>query len=173
MRKALSIGLLATCLMFGSFSVCQAETRRQSEACLTEMLYHEARGESIQGRIAVAQVALKRVGDKEFGDTVCQVIRQKTVRPKTRTTFCQFSYRCAGVLTVEDQKAWDESYRIASALIDNQSEMKDYAKGAIYYINPKAMSKKAVKTFERGKIRVAVIGSHWFYIDKPKKEAGT
>src|SRR5699024_5330367 len=49
---------------------------------LAEAIYHESRGESIKGQIAVAQVIMNRVNDPKFPNTVKEVIEQ----PK------QFSY---------------------------------------------------------------------------------
>ena len=45
-------------------------------ACLAEAIYFEARGESIKGQFAVAEVILNRVDSRSFPDTVCGVITQ-------------------------------------------------------------------------------------------------
>jgi spore germination cell wall hydrolase CwlJ-like protein len=37
-------------------------------------IYHEARGESIEGQIAVAQVTVNRASHDYFPDTVCEVV---------------------------------------------------------------------------------------------------
>ena len=44
--------------------------------CLAEALYFEARGESVRGQFAVAEVILNRVDSALFPDTVCGVIHQ-------------------------------------------------------------------------------------------------
>jgi N-acetylmuramoyl-L-alanine amidase len=44
--------------------------------CLSSVIYHEARGETKQGQIAVAQVVMNRVKSKHFPDTVCGVVKQ-------------------------------------------------------------------------------------------------
>ena len=43
-------------------------------ACLAEALYFEARGESVRGQFAVAEVILNRASSAEFPDSVCDVI---------------------------------------------------------------------------------------------------
>ena len=44
--------------------------------CLAKNVYHEARGESKAGKLAVAHVTLNRVHSDEFPDTVCGVVYQ-------------------------------------------------------------------------------------------------
>ena len=61
-------------------------------ACLTEAVYFEARGESINGQIAVAEVILNRAESPIFPNTVCGVIKQGAERLNS----CQFSYKCDG-----------------------------------------------------------------------------
>jgi spore germination cell wall hydrolase CwlJ-like protein len=48
----------------------------QEIECLTENIYHEARGEPEIGQIAVAQVTMNRVNHWYFPDTVCDVVWQ-------------------------------------------------------------------------------------------------
>lgn len=45
-------------------------------ACLALNIYHEARGEPVDGQIAVAQVTLNRVADPRYPDNVCDVVYQ-------------------------------------------------------------------------------------------------
>ena len=45
--------------------------------CLTEALYFEARGESLQGQIAVAEVILNRVDSPLYPRSVCKVVKQR------------------------------------------------------------------------------------------------
>lgn len=44
--------------------------------CLAMNIYHEARGEPIEGQIAVAAVTMNRVEDKRWPDDVCSVVWQ-------------------------------------------------------------------------------------------------
>lgn len=45
--------------------------------CLARAVYFEARGEPLEGQLAVAQVILNRVASGRFADTVCGVISQR------------------------------------------------------------------------------------------------
>jgi len=56
--------------------------------CLTEALYFEARGETIKGQFAVAEVILNRVASRAYPNTLCGVVNQGTGRRHA----CQFSY---------------------------------------------------------------------------------
>jgi spore germination cell wall hydrolase CwlJ-like protein len=63
---------------------CQAHsndsTRTESHQvhCLAEAVFHEARGESIEGQAAVARVVMNRTRyPKTFGKSICEVVYQK------------------------------------------------------------------------------------------------
>lgn len=45
--------------------------------CLAEAIYQEARGESIQGQMAVKQVVLNRVQHPHFPKNICEVVFQR------------------------------------------------------------------------------------------------
>ena len=45
--------------------------------CLALAVYHEARGENLDGQLAVAEVVINRVQDNGFPDDICAVVKQK------------------------------------------------------------------------------------------------
>ena len=61
-------------------------------ACLTEALYFEARGETLKGQLAVAEVILNRVDNRKYPDSICGVITQGA----SKRHKCQFSFKCDG-----------------------------------------------------------------------------
>jgi spore germination cell wall hydrolase CwlJ-like protein len=63
----------------------------ESELCLTQAIYFEARGESIEGMFAVAEVIMSRVSNWKYPNSVCGVTRQTKSNVYYR---CQFSYWC-------------------------------------------------------------------------------
>ena len=97
--------------------------------CLAMNIYHEARGEVIEGQIAVAHVTLNRVDHGEWPNNICDVVYQ----PK------QFSW----TFMIEDQvpsenKAWSQAKVIArDVMIGN---VDDPTEGATFYhatyVNP-------------------------------------
>lgn len=64
-KLLLGLGLIIT--------TSQSQAKDQID-CLTTAMYHEARGESENGKLAVADVVLNRTKSKEFPDTICKVV---------------------------------------------------------------------------------------------------
>ncbi|MEM9044150.1 MAG: cell wall hydrolase [Pseudomonadota bacterium] len=121
--------------------------------CLTEALYFEARGESLVGQVAVAEVILNRVDSRRYPDSVCGVIRQGENRGKG----CQFSYRCDGKSDAMSEKgARKQVGQVAWVMLKGKPRI--LTGDATHYhttaVRPR-WSKKLVKT--------ARIGDHVFY----------
>jgi hypothetical protein len=88
----------------------QAKRSRDLE-CLTEAVYFEARGESRDGQLAVAQVVLNRVKHPSFPKTVCGVVYQGA---KNRRG-CQFSFACDGRAEhASEGAAWRRAQKVAA-----------------------------------------------------------
>ena len=83
--------------------------------CLAEALYFEARGETIAGQFAVAEVILNRRDVSQFPATVCGVVNQGTGRLHA----CQFSYTCDGrAERVSEPAAYARAGKIARLMLD-------------------------------------------------------
>lgn len=94
--------------------------------CLAMNVYHEARGERIEGRVAVAYVTMNRVNHTYFPDSVCKVVKQR------RGKKCQFSWYCDGRSDrPKNKQAWIEALDVASLVYYN--EVEDPTKGALFY----------------------------------------
>ena len=52
------------------------ETADAQQDCLASAVYFEARGEPIEGQLAVADVVLNRVASSRYPDTICEVVEQ-------------------------------------------------------------------------------------------------
>jgi len=122
-------------------------------SCLAEALYFEARGEPIQGQLAVGEVILNRVKDTRYPSSICKVINQGT----GRRFACQFTYTCDGKLeTVHERKPYEMALKIAKILMTTHDGK--LTRGSTHYhsnyVNPKWS-----KRFER----VAKFGRHIFY----------
>ena len=63
------------------------------QKCLATAIYFEARGESLRGQAAVAQVVLNRVRNPTYPSTICGVVYQND-HLRNR---CQFSFACDGI----------------------------------------------------------------------------
>ncbi len=96
--------------------------------CLAEALYFEARGESLEGQIAVAEVILNRRDSGRYPDTVCGVVHQGTGERDA----CQFSYSCDGRSdAIADAEAWAQVGRVARAMLDGAP--RGLTDGATFY----------------------------------------
>ncbi len=119
--------------------------------CLRTALYFEARGESLKGEFAVAEVILNRVDSPEYPSTVCKVVNQGGGGG------CQFSYTCDGARDVmHEPGAIDRAGRIARVMLDGAPRA--LTMGATHFhtrsIRP-AWASRFAKT--------ASIGAHVFY----------
>lgn len=119
--------------------------------CLTEALYFESRGESLEGQIAVAEVILNRVDSPLYPRTVCGVVKQRGGGG------CQFSYICDGRTDrMREVAAADLAGRIARAMLDDAPRL--LTEGATHF------HVKGVRpSWSKGFSRTAAIGAHFFY----------
>lgn len=121
--------------------------------CLAEALYFEARGETVKGQFAVAEVIMNRVKSSRFPDTLCGVIRQGTGRKYQ----CQFTYTCDGHKEViREKRAYERVSKVARAVIDGTSG--SLTDGATHY-HTTAVSPKWARVYKR----TTRIGVHIFY----------
>jgi hypothetical protein len=87
-----------------------ALNRTRELDCLTQAVYFEARGETVRGQAAVAQVVLNRVKHPAFPKTVCAVVFQGAA-----SHGCQFSFACDGSMRrAREAGAWDRARKIAA-----------------------------------------------------------
>ena len=127
--------------------------------CLTQAIYHEARGESEQGQWAVANVIINRAFSSRFPSTICGVVFQNAQSGKHQ---CQFSFACDGRSDMgTERRAWKRSMEIADAAFAEFQQGKRpgvVPKSALYY-HTTSVSPNWSATFSR----VAAIGAHIFY----------
>lgn len=121
--------------------------------CLAQALYFEARGESIKGQVAVAEVIMNRVDSSRFPDTVCGVVNQGTGRKYA----CQFTYTCDGRAEhINEPAAYARVGKIARAMLSGLPRALTH--GATHY-HTTAVSPKWARVFDH----TTTIGVHKFY----------
>lgn len=121
--------------------------------CLSEALYFEARGESVKGQFAVAEVILNRVSSGAFPNTVCGVIHQGTGKKYQ----CQFTYTCDGhAEVIREKSAYEQVGKVARLMLDGAP--RDLTEGATHY-HTRAVNPRWARKFAR----TAYIGVHYFY----------
>jgi hypothetical protein len=119
--------------------------------CLKTALYFEARGETLKGQFAVAEVILNRVDSGKYPPNVCGVVQQ------SGGGGCQFSYSCDGRADVmRDKKAADRAGRIARVMLDGAA--RPLTEGATHF-HTRAVAPGWADRFAR----TASIGAHLFY----------
>jgi len=136
--------------------------------CLALNIYHEARNESLSGKVAVILVTLNRVADKRFPNTICGVVRQgkhflnlKDNKFYPKKDRCQFSWYCDGLSDKpNNKKAWVYSIALTRYFLTRSMMIIDFTEGATHYhadyVNPRwARQKDFIKTVQ--------IDTHKFY----------
>lgn len=126
---------------------CYAMT---SKECLASAIFHEARGEPIEGQRAVAHVILNRA--KYEHKSICAIIKAHK----------QFSFVHRGVVP-HAPKEW--LVRAVSAI--KAYSLKDESRGATFFIH-----QRVKPLWSRRKRLVAHIGKHKFYREKCDEKNG-
>lgn len=121
--------------------------------CLTEALYFEARGETIKGQFAVAEVIMNRVDHPRYPNSVCGVINQGTGRKYA----CQFTFTCDGRPEVINEPAtFARLGKVARVMIDGTD--RPLTDGATHY-----HTTAVAPVWANRLTRTAKIGVHRFY----------
>jgi spore germination cell wall hydrolase CwlJ-like protein len=121
--------------------------------CLTEAIYHEARGEPLAGQFAVAEVILNRVDAANFPGSVCGVVHQGVDNGRG----CQFSYACNGrSRAMAERGARELAARIAQVML--MGAARQLTDGATHF-HTRHVSPRWARVYER----TAQIGAHLFY----------
>lgn len=140
-------------LGLAQISAIKVGNRDAQWRCLSEALYFEARGESLKGQIAVAEVILNRVDSDQYPDSICGVVKQGQNRRKG----CQFSYNCDGKRNViGNRKVFERLGKIAWMMM--QGKPRVLTDDALFYHNTSVRP-----SWSRKFQRTARIGSHIFY----------
>jgi len=122
--------------------------------CLAEALYFEARGETVKGQVAVAEVILNRVDSGAYPDSVCGVVHQGTSGGRYQ---CQFTYKCDGAAeTIHELGAWERVGKVARLMLDGAPRA--LTGGATHYHTDAVRPRWAARF-----AHTATIGVHRFY----------
>jgi N-acetylmuramoyl-L-alanine amidase len=115
---------------------------KSDELCISEAIYHEAKGESLEGQVAVGNIVLNRI--KRTGRSACEIIYAKH----------QFSWTAHKKLAKVPEKFMDLGRRIL------QKHYSDNTNGALYFCN-----KSIMKRFQKSNhLSVStIIGNHVFF----------
>lgn len=122
--------------------------------CLAEGVYFEARGETRQGQVAVAQVIMNRVNHDEFPDTICGVVYQN----QHWRNRCQFSFACDGQPErITERGAWSVAEGVSRQVLEGRDLIETIEESTHYhaaYVRPRWAPRM---------IRLDRVGLHIFY----------
>jgi spore germination cell wall hydrolase CwlJ-like protein len=128
--------------------------RTKHEKCLADAIYFEARGESIRGQMAVAQVVINRVFSGYYPHNICGVVYQNA----HRRLRCQFTFACDGLPErVNEPVAWERAKHIARDALDGNFWLNDVGKATHYH------ARWVHPWWVREMRRLDRIGVHTFY----------
>ena len=158
--------LLSMMVSYAPYNIDGVSIDEEQALCLAMNVYHEAKGETLAGKSAVAHVTLNRVAHKKYPNNVCDVIfdAQTRVNWKGNTVpvrgMCQFSWYCDGVSDEPlDYDAWEDAKIIAEMMLTNQA-FRGITEGSTHY---HATYVKPNWINDRGMQYVGQIGQHKFY----------
>ncbi len=124
------------------------ETANAEQHCLASAVYFEARGESLEGQLAVAEVVLNRTRSFRYPDGICAVVRQPA----------QFSFVRRGVIPRANRNSAEWRRAVAVARIAERGEPRLLSEGVLWYhahyVSP---------SWGRRLARTTRIGAHIFY----------
>lgn len=126
----------------------------KQQQCLASGIYFEARGESVRGQAAVAQVILNRVRNPAYPSTICDVVYQN----EDWRNRCQFSFACDNIKDrVRSGDHWKVAREVAMATTAGKIWLPEVGSATHYhatYVRP-----NWAKTMKK----VGRIGLHVFY----------
>ncbi|MER8704262.1 cell wall hydrolase [Mesorhizobium sp. M0323] len=105
---------------------------KQEQACLANGIYFEARGESVRGQAAVAQVILNRVRNPAYPNSICGVVYQND----NWFNRCQFSFACDGrKKRIDNPAAYKTAQDVAMAVTAGKIFIPEVGSSTHYYAN--------------------------------------
>ena len=137
----------------------RVELSKQEQLCLTQAIYHEARGESEKGQMAVANVIVNRAMSRKYPDTICGVVFQNAELGRYK---CQFTFACDGRSDFGTEKpAWNRATQMAQVAYREfqRGERPGVLPDSTLFYHTTAVNPSWSNTFRP----VATIGSHVFY----------
>ena len=139
-------GLMAVYTQRDAAAARARDFQASSVDCLARNVYYEARGESLPGQYAVAEVTMNRTAALGYPKTVCEVVYQKDA----------FSWTAMKNLDDPSGESWQRALKVAQEVYYGRRTLELH--GATHY---HATYVKPDWSGERE--RIARIGRHVFY----------
>ena len=132
--------------------------------CMALNIYFESAVEPLAGKLAVSQVVLNRVKERNWPSTICEVIKEGPTYKNWKGNVypvkdrCQFSWWCDGKVDVPHPgRVWENSKKVAKLVMTN-NRMVDITEGSTFYHAEYVTPRWASRMNKIGRI-----GAHYFY----------
>ena len=138
---------------------------KAEKECLVQNVYHEARGESIKGQIAVVYTTLNRSlsETRKYGATnnICDIVKAPNA----------FSWYDGTVKAITNPTAWNKAVAVVESVLVSYSLQNSPVKDATHYVNKKKATAKAKWWKSKKMVQLAQLDNHEFYKQKNEKVA--
>ncbi|MEA3194221.1 MAG: N-acetylmuramoyl-L-alanine amidase [Betaproteobacteria bacterium] len=142
----LVFGLMAVFAQRDAQAARVRDFHASSVDCLARNVYYEARGESLAGQYAVAEVTMNRKASRSYPKTVCEVVYQKDA----------FSWTGMTTLDMPAGEAWGRAIRVAQDVY--YGRRRPELRGALHY-----HATYVQPGWSDDRERIGRIGRHVFY----------
>ena len=164
--------LVAGMVAVGITSISEVEAQErlntitaEDRKCLAQNIYHEARGETIAGQVAVAWVTLNRMEADKFPDTLCGVVKQARTDSNGNPLRhqCQFSWYCDGRSDrIRNQREWEDVQLIADVVLLDWARAKSSPVANATFYHADYVEPYWASAFTQ----IAQVDSHIFYVEE-------
>jgi hypothetical protein len=140
-------------------TVKKVKLTKAEQLCLTQAIYHEARGETEAGQWAVANVIINRAMSKKYPSTICGVVFQNADKGRYK---CQFTFACDGRSDFGTETgAWNRAVKMARVAFQEfqHGDRPGVIPNSALFYHTTSVAPSWSGKFKR----VASIGSHVFY----------
>jgi spore germination cell wall hydrolase CwlJ-like protein len=137
----------------------------EDRECLAQNIYHEARGETIAGQVAVAWVTLNRMEADKFPNTLCGVVKQARTDSNGNPlrNKCQFSWYCDGKSDrIRNQREWEDVQLITNVVLIDWARAKSSPVEDATFYHADYVKPYWASAFTQ----VAQVDSHIFYVEE-------
>jgi spore germination cell wall hydrolase CwlJ-like protein len=119
--------MLAAAAMLADANV-DTDLDARALSCLALNVYHESRGEPVEGQLAVAHVTLNRAESSGHPDDLCAVVTE------ANGASCQFGWWCDGRATApRNERAFQTSLKVAMDAVTGAAP--DPTDGATFFVS--------------------------------------
>lgn len=146
----MKLGIIFVMQFFASSLWANECTWEKQVDILALNMYHEARGEGIDGMQMVGEVTLNRVQSSKFPDNICEVV------------FQDYQFEWVKVLDSHKPKEteyWTYALKLAVDLVNG--DLKFFDNGATHFLNPNKIDN--LPKWAREYQVVGKIGNHVFF----------